>query len=206
MIHNTLSSEHILTQKDRLILDEGQQEYLENDALTLIRACVRENGRGLDFQTLIQDCLIVAANALTKYDSSRIDTKLSTYIWKSCLNKIKMEWRKNSSYKAQVEQDTISFESSRLAYSFDSTEEYLEEKEEHDQQIKWLNDAMQKPSVGLTRLECTIISLTRQGFTQHEISREVKLSQSQVSIWKTAALQKLLAALELDRSKGEINF
>lgn len=206
MIHNTLSSEHILTQKDRLILDEGQQEYLENDALTLIRACVRENGRGLDFQTLIQDCLIVAANALTKYDSSRIDTKLSTYIWKSCLNKIKMEWRKNSSYKAQVEQDTISFESSRLAYSFDSTEEYLEEKEEHDQQIKWLNDAMQKPSVGLTRLECTIISLTRQGFTQQEISREVKLSQSQVSIWKTAALQKLLAALELDRSKGEINF
>ena len=206
MIHNTLSSEHILTQKDRLILDEGQQEYLENDALTLIRACVRENGRGLDFQTLIQDCLIVAANALTKYDSSRIDTKLSTYIWKSCLNKIKMEWRKNSSYKAQVEQDTISFESSRLAYSFDSTEEYLEEKEEHDQQIKWLNDAMQKPSVGLTSLECTIISLTRQGFTQHEISREVKLSQSQVSIWKTAALQKLLAALELDRSKGEINF
>lgn len=206
MIHNTLSSEHILTQKDRLILDEGQQEYLENDALTLIRACVRENGRGLDFQTLIQDCLIVAANALTKYDSSRIDTKLSTYIWKSCLNKIKMEWRKNSSYKAQVEQDTISFESSRLAYSFDSTEEYLEEKEEHDQQIKWLNDAMQKPSVGLTRLDCTIISLTRQGFTQHEISREVKLSQSQVSIWKTAALQKLLAALELDRSKGEINF
>lgn len=206
MIHNTLSSEHILTQKDRLILDEGQQEYLENDALTLIRACVRENGRGLDFQTLIQDCLIVAANALTKYDSSRIDTKLSTYIWKSCLNKIKMEWRKNSSYKAQVEQDTISFESSRLAYSFDSTEEYLEEKEEHDQQIKWLNDAMQKPSVGLTRLECTIISLTRQGLTQQEISREVKLSQSQVSIWKTAALQKLLAALELDRSKGEINF
>lgn len=206
MIHNTLSSEHILTQKDRLILDEGQQEYLENDALTLIRACVRENGRGLDFQTLIQDCLIVAANALTKYDSSRIDTKLSTYIWKSCLNKIKMEWRKNSSYKAQVEQDTISFESSRLAYSFDSTEEYLEEKEEHDQQIKWLNDAMQKPSVGLTRLEYTIISLTRQGFTQQEISREVKLSQSQVSIWKTAALQKLLAALELDRSKGEINF
>ena len=206
MIHKTLSSENLLTQKDRLILDADQQQYLENDALALIRACVKENGQGLDFQTLVQDCLIVAANALTTYDSSRIDAKLSTYIWKSCLNKIKMEWRKKTSYKAQREQETSSFESSRLAYTFDSIEEYLEEKDEYDHQVMWLNGAMQKESVGLTDLERTIISFTRQGFTQQEISREVKLSQSQVSIWKASALKKLLAALELDRKKGEINF
>lgn len=61
-------------------LTETQIEYLSTDGVKLVRACVKRLGGELDREELEQECLLAATYAMRRYDPSRVNTKLSTYI------------------------------------------------------------------------------------------------------------------------------
>ncbi|WP_289026685.1 sigma-70 family RNA polymerase sigma factor [uncultured Flavonifractor sp.] len=198
-----MHSETFLKDLGTIELSEKAVRYLESEGLTMVKACVKENGKGLNFDETVQDCLIAAAKAIMFYDASRVDCKLSTFIWNCCANQIKMEKRRLTSVKQVAKSKDVSYEqsSSSLAYSMDGIEEFWE----HRDKLVWLQRAIDDPATGLTDEERKLVLLTMQGFTQYEIGDVIGISQSTVSVRLGRAIQKLVAARKSAyQDEGEI--
>lgn len=203
-----LYSEGFLSKKNQPFqLTVGMEQYLNTDGIKIIASCLREYGYGLNQDEMIQECLINVANALVTYDPSRVDCKLSSFVYTCCRNRIKMEWRKLSSEKSKVERHTLSYEALDEQIAPETLimeDEALEDSVIRKDRLAWLRDVLDRPDTDLSEDEQRIIELTRLGYTQTEIAKIVGVSQSQVSIKKNSAINKLSIVLQQDRTQGKV--
>lgn len=187
-----------------LALTDEQIKYLTKDGQRIAWACIKRYGcRGLDHEELHQECLIAIAKALKCYDPSRVETKLSTYIWVCCENRVKMALRKSSAGQAKYERYgrrpawMIPLEKFRDP-NMDGFEEWDLRRSRHE----WLDKALNDPKTGLTEQERMVIQLTGQGLPQIKIGLIIGLCQSDVSKRKSTAMAKLQTALAQLRAEG----
>lgn len=204
MNSKAIFSEDICASYESLSLSPDMQMYLEHDATALIHKYMRLNGYsyGLSYMAVLQECLIAAAKAMLRYDASKYNTKLETYIWIAIENCIKQETRRQRSQRAMQEQRDIPFETGTFVYG----PEYMDDIIERRSRRAWLDRAVSDPETGLDEDERQIIQLTRKGFVQSEIGKAIGCSQSVVSTKKTSAVQKLCAHLQDNMEKGTVDF
>ena len=160
---------------------QSLQEFLDKGGESLLYACIYEHAGCQDADDLYQDCLITAARCIEAFDYSRMDVKLTTYIWKSCENTIKMLFRKRTSHKAKDE---------------DTTAPDLDEDVERASRAITLHKAIEDPKTGLTDDERKIIKMTLEGYSQTKIGKTIGFSQGVISVKYTQALAKLREALK----------
>lgn len=202
MDHRAIFSELICQKGDTLELNQDMQNYLEHDALYLVKQCVRENGQGLEYRSLIQEGLIAAARAMLCYDPTQYSAAVSTYIWVAVENCIRMEKRRLMSKKAQSRRRDVSYETIDLVYEPDYMDDFIEKQD----QMRQFENIIRDPDSGLDDIERQVIQLIRQGYTQQEIGKILGTCQSQVSKHKTSAIEKIRMRLEEDRREWRCNF
>lgn len=184
-------------------LTETQIEYLSTDGVKLVRACVKRLGGELDREELEQECLLAATYAMRRYDPSRVNTKLSTYIWTVVENRIRMALRHSRTGQARYERY-----GRRPAWMipldrfFDPRFEEFEEWDEQLARHTWFKDAIKDPRTGLSEQERIVIQLTVAGFNQKDIGRVIGKGQSQVSRNKEHAMAKLKDKQKRDVREG----
>jgi len=171
--------------------DATLADFLANGGKRLISACVWENARGLNFKDMVQECTITASYALQKYDTTRMDTKVTTYIWAACLNTIRMAYRRANSNKAQAVGSDVNI----AQVSVHNTEDRIIDSVDKTTKAELLRKAIDDPQTGLTDQENVIIKMTLDGVSQKEIGRTIGISQGEVSKRYNSALPKLKAAL-----------
>lgn len=202
-IHSSLFEEI----RGDLSLTEEQSEFLREGTKRLIWACInRFNTKGIDSEELFQECLIAAAKALNAYDPSRVDVKLSSFIWRCCENRIKMAFRQINGKNAladrygrrpawMVKPEQVS----------DSSMEQFEDWDLRKARHTWLDRAIDDPETGLTDQERIVMQLTIMEIPQAKIAPILGTVQSEVSKKKTSAMQKLKAALARMRDAGDFS-
>lgn len=178
-----------------MTLTEEQAKYLTKDGVRIVKACIRRYGKDLDRDELQQECLLTVVKAMQKYDPSRTEAKLSTYIWAAVHNRIKALVRQSHSAQAQYERY-----GRRPAWKIplekfiDPHFEEFEEWEERKSRLTWLDNAVET----LSQEERVVIQLTRAGVYQEDIARVIAKGQSSVSRIKIRALEKLTKKLKDD--------
>ena len=190
-----------------LSLTEEQAEFLHEVTKRLIWACInRFNTKGIDPEELFQECLIAATKALNAYDPSRVDVKLSTFIWKCCENRIKMAVRQINSKNARSDRygrrPTWMIKTEQIS---DSSMDQFEEWDLLRARKSWLDRAIDDPETGLTDQERIVMQLTIMEIPQAKIAPILGTVQSEVSKKKTSAMQKLKAALARMRDAGDFS-
>ena len=175
---------------------QSLQEFLDKGGESLLYACIYEHAGCQDADDLYQDCLITAARCIEAFDYSRMDVKLTTYIWKSCENTIKMLFRKRTSHKAKDEDTMVIPMTDEVLEMDDHTAPDLDEDVERASRAIALHKAIEDPKTGLTDDERKIIKMTLEGYSQTKIGKAIGFSQSVISVKYTQALAKLREALK----------
>lgn len=183
----------------KLCTAQKLNEFLENDGERLLYGCIYANAGYWNTENLFQDCLITAARCIEAYDETRMDTKITTYIWQACENVIKMAYRKRGSVKVLAE-EKLTVPMSEDAFDVEDRtvpglDESVGEKIDLETRVATLRKAIEDPATGLTGEEKTVIYETLKEHSQLEIGRVIGRSQSTVSKVYNAALKKLRVAL-----------
>ena len=193
--------------KGDLSLTEEQAEFLREGTNRLIWGCInRFNTTGIDSEELFQECMIAATKALNAYDPSRVDVKLSTFIWACCENRIKMAVRqingRNVWHDRYGRRPTWMIKAEQIS---DSSMDQFEEWDLLRARKSWLDRAIDDPETGLTDQERIVMQLTIMEIPQAKIAPILGTVQSEVSKKKTSAMQKLKAALARLRDAGDFS-
>lgn len=175
---------------------QSLQEFLDKGGEALLYACIYEHAGYQDADDLFQDCLITAARCIEAFDYSRMDVKLTTYIWDSCANTIKMLFRKRTSHKAKDEDTLVIPMTDEVLEMDDHTAPDLDETVERVSRVIALHKAIEDPKTGLTNDERKIIKMTLEGYPQTKIGKAIGFSQGVISVKYTQALAKLREALK----------
>ena len=193
--------------KGDLSLTEELAEFLREGTNRLIWGCInRFNTKGIDSEELFQECMIAATKALNAYDPSRVDVKLSTFIWACCENRIKMAVRQINSKNARSDRygrrPTWMIKTEQIS---DSSMDQFEEWDLLRARKSWLDRAIDDPETGLTDQERIVMQLTIMEIPQAKIGKIVGTAQSEVSKKKALAMEKLKAALARRRDAGDFS-
>lgn len=181
---------------DSFCSEKSLQDFMENGGRRLMVRFFKDNVRGLSFNDVYQELMITTAHTIAMYEEARIDVKLSTYIWASWENTLKMIYRRNDSQKEQINKtmvDPIEAAASIAVNPMDKVDHDLSVRAAMAPVYKLLSD----PKSPLTKVEKTVIRLTLKGCRQATIGRVVNLSQGTVSKIYTTALDKIRTALSV---------
>lgn len=181
---------------DSFCSEKSLQDFMGNGGRRLMARFFKDNVHGLSFNDVYQELMITTAHTIAMYEKARIDVKLSTYVWASWGNAMKMIYRQSDSQKAQIDMTMVDSIEAAANIAINPTD-----KVDHDVDLaaamvpiyKLLDD----PKSPLTKLEKTVIRLTLKGYKQAKIGRMVNLSQGTVSKTYTTALDKIRTALSV---------
>lgn len=177
-------------------------KFMNEGGWRLLGAFLQEEKPKLPMTELRHELLIATARALNAYDTSRVDCKLTTYVWESWRNVVKMAYRRGASLKEKCAGEVASLgeEHEGIADTI-NYEDFVLDRIEKARRIQALRRVLDDSTV-LTTREKTIIKLTLEGLPQKEIGKETGSSQSEVSKNYRKALAKLREALMVAGIKG----
>lgn len=176
--------------------------YMESDGDSIIRSIITRYGNGIDWEEAYQELSIALWKALRAYDPSR-SVKVSTFIYKSVLNRLRMMQRKAHTQKSCIEKyarvdDERCGQIKDEAVNFEEEAEQLSVLESRANALHW---AIRNSN--LKDCERLVILETLNGTHQKVIGAMIGKGQSQVSRMKLSAMKKIRNTLLAAHWDGE---
>ena len=152
-------------------------------------SCIRRHVASyfFDEDDLLQECYITAWHALDLYERERKnEVKLTTYVWRSCENALKMEMRKiRTAKRSMICANLYEARNEGMEEPVMARDPGLEKQDVYAAMDKVLNEKERK-----------VVTYIMSGLTQVEICAKLRCSQSLVSYILSGARAKLKTELE----------
>lgn len=170
-------------------------EFMDQCGWRLLFGFLQEETPRLPREELQHELLIAAARSMNAYDARRMDCKLTTYVWESWRNVVKMAYRRGASCKQKDAEnvDSLGEEHESIRDTTDYEDTVLDRMDK-ERRARILRRVLNDPSV-LNEKEKIIVELTMDGFSQNQIGKAIQTSQGEVSKTYHQALGKLKDAL-----------
>ena len=172
------------------VLEKFMKEYGNR----LLNEFLSKHTIRMPYQEIKQEILIATARALEAYNETRMDTKLTSYIWVCWENALGMIYRKQTGLQATAfENLTVSIEEAK--------DEIIDPISKVDEQlyIEYQNnlvyDTINSPETGLTQEEKDIIDMAIKGYSQKKIAKKIGCSQGKISKTYNRAINKIRGAI-----------
>ena len=168
--------------------DALKTKWLEEHRNFLL-SCIRQHIASyfFDEDDLLQECMITAWHAMDLYQRERREeAKLTTYVWVSCENTLKMEMRKIRAAKRSMQYASL----------HEARDAFIEERvmaRDNDVEIQDIYAAIDNV---LNPKEKEVVTYIIGGLTQMEICAKMHCSQSLVSYLLNNARRKMKDELE----------
>ena len=167
-------------------------KFLETDGSKLIWAIIhRFGGAFIDKEDAFQELSIALWKAYLAYTPDK-KTKISTFVYQSVYNQMKMVLRAASTEKRIVDRQHGSVDDQRNLPSHINVEAECIDRLITESRVNALHWAIK---TALTSSEQFVIQRTLEDCSQSEIAKEMNVSQSHVSNLKGSAIKKIRECL-----------
>lgn len=168
-------------------------EYMKTDGNSIIWSVIRKFGKaGIDPEEAFQELSVALWKAYQAYKPGA-NAKVSTFVYQSVYNQMKMMIRSASTEKRITDRQNGSVDDHRNLHSSINVEAECIDRLIMESRANALHWAIK--TAGLTPSERLVIQRTLKDCSQFEIAEELHVSQSHVSTLKKNAVKKIKECL-----------